>query len=59
MPNKVKNGKFGKKVELFALFGMELKKSAKIRKNEKTQRLIRGFKSKKQFNINLSIFSPF
>ena len=32
---------------------MKLKKSAKNRKNEKTQHLIRCFKSKKQFQINL------
>ena len=31
---------------------MELKKSVEIRKNEKTQHLIRCFKSKKQFKIN-------
>ena len=35
---------------------MELKKSAKIRKNEKTQHLIRCFKSIKQVKINFYIF---
>ena len=49
MPNKVKNSKFGKQLN-FALSGTELKKSAKI---EKMQHLIRCFKSKKQFKINL------
>ena len=59
MPNKVKNGKFGKKVEFFALFGMELKRSAKIRKSEKTQHSIRCFKSTQQFKINLKSFCKF
>ena len=52
MPNKVKNGKIWGKVDFFALFDMELKNSAKILKNEKTQHLIRCFKSKKQFKVN-------
>ena len=38
---------------------MELKKSAKIGKNEKTQHLIRCFKSKKQFKINFKNFCQF
>ena len=38
---------------------MKLKKSAKNCKNEKTQRLIRCFKSKKQFKINFYNFCPF
>ena len=47
-----KIGKFGKKVNFFALFGMKLKKSAKNCKNEKMLYLIRCFKSKKQIKIN-------
>ena len=38
---------------------MKLKKSAKIRKNEKTQNLMRFFKSKKQFKINFYNFCQF
>ena len=38
---------------------MELKKLAKNRKNEKTQHLIRCFKSKKQFNIHFFNFCQF
>ena len=38
---------------------MELKKLAKNRKNEKTQHLIRCFKSKKQFKINFQNFCLF
>ena len=54
-----KIGKIGKKVEFFALFGMELKKQAKNHKTEKTQHLIRCFKSKKQFKINFQNFCQF
>ena len=52
-------GKFGKKVEFFALFGMKLKKSAKNCKNEKTQHLMGCFKSKKESKINFWIFCIF
>ena len=38
---------------------MELKKSAKIHKNEKTQYLIRCFKYKKQVKINFKKFCLF
>ena len=38
---------------------MKLKKSAKIRKNEKTQHLIRCIKFKKQFKINFENFCQF
>ena len=38
---------------------MKLKKSAKIRKNETTQHLMRCFKSKKQFKINFYNFCQF
>ena len=38
---------------------MELKKAAKNRKNEKTQHLIRCFKSKKQFKVNFQNFCQF
>ena len=38
---------------------MELKKSAQICKNEKTQHLIRCFKSKKQFKIKFLNFCLF
>ena len=38
---------------------MQLKKSAKFRKNEKTQHLMRCFKSKKQFKINFYNFCQF
>ena len=38
---------------------MKLKKSAKIRKNEKMQHLMRCFKSKKQFKINFYNFCQF
>ena len=38
---------------------MKLKKSAKICKNEKTQHLMRCFKSKKQFKINFYNFCQF
>ena len=51
MSNKVKNWKIWYKVEFFAFFGMELKKSAKVRKNEKKKHLGRCFKSKMQFKI--------
>ena len=37
MPNKVKNWRILPKIETFASFGMELKKVAKIYKNEKMQ----------------------
>ena len=47
------------KFEFFALFGMELKKSAKNCKNEKTQHLIRFFKSKKQSKIYFQNFCQF
>ena len=48
-----------KKINFFASFGIELKKSAKIHKNEKTQHLIRCFKSKKQFKIIFLILCQF
>ena len=52
--------KFGKNlIFFFALFDMELKKSAKARKNEQTQHLIRCLKSKKQFKINFQNFCQF
>ena len=38
---------------------MKLKKSAKNRKNEKTQHLMGCFKSKKEFNINIWNFGLF
>ena len=38
---------------------MKLKKSAKNRKNEKAQHLMRCFKSKKEFNINCWNFGLF
>ena len=56
MPNKVKNWKILQKSEIFALFGMKLKKSAKIHKNEKTQHLNECFKSIKQFQSNFLEF---
>ena len=59
MLNKVKNWKIWEKVEFFALFGMKLKKSAKNRKNKKTQHLMGCFKSKKEFKINFWIFCLF
>ena len=43
MPNKVRIETFCKKLIFFSLFGMELKKSAKNRKNEKKQNLIKCF----------------
>ena len=52
MPNKIKNWKIWWKVEFFALFAMKLKKSAKIAQNEKTQHVIRYYKSRKQFKIH-------
>ena len=59
MPNKVKNWKICWKVEFFASFGMKFKKSAKSRKNEKTQHLMGCFKSIKEFKINFLNFFLF
>ena len=44
LPNKVRIETFCKKLIFFALFGMELNKSAKNLKNEKKQNLIKCFK---------------
>ena len=63
LPNKVK--KFGKKLNILTYFEWNSNNQQKFakKKKEKTQHLIRCFKSKKQFKINflefLSIFSPF
>ena len=52
MPNKVKNWKFGKKLNFLPYLAWNSKNQQKIRKNEKTQHSIRRVKSKKQFKIN-------
>ena len=59
------HAKYGQKLEnfvkswIFCLIWHEIKKTAKIRKNEKTQHLMRCFKSKKQFKINFYNFCQF
>ena len=52
MPNKAKISLFYRIFKFLTLFGMKFKKSAKTRKNEKTQHLNGCFKSIKQFHIN-------
>ena len=54
-----KIGKFGKKLNFLPHLAWNSKKSAKIRKNEKTQHLIRCLKSKKPFKINFQNFCQF
>ena len=59
MPNKAKNSTFYQIFKFLTLFGMLFKKSAKNRKNEKTQHLMGCFKSKKEFKISFWNFCLF
>ena len=52
MPSEAKISLFYKIFKFLTLFGMKFKKSAKTRKNEKTQHLNGCFKSIKQFQSN-------